>query len=154
MAREWLRLGEEEYLKAYVLEEDYLKSQRVKHKVGYDDPDDIDRMTDANAPSNPRADSCSYNLIGSFEVGNWRARIDWMPCGEDIPEDKRGPIGWRYADVSAEGGWKYQSRPPHYEPVREDGVWMPWRTSGDCFDYVHMIMGLKSPRRPGRPAKK
>ena len=145
---EWRRLGEAEFLKAYLTEDNYLKAKRLALDV----PEPLDDQSAIYAVSNPRADGCSHAKMGEFEVAHMRVRIDWAECTQaDIEPDKRGPIGWRWTEIAAP--YAYQSIPPwDEEPARADGIWMPWRTSGDAFDYVFKIMGLKSPRR-GRPRK-
>jgi hypothetical protein len=150
---EWQRLGEEEFIKAYLTEEHFLRAQRLKYGV---DDHAIDDKLDLHLSSNYRADSCSYGLIGAVALSeDWRVRIDFVPCDDpDIAEDKRGPIGWRYATAGLDDApaGRYVSISPHDEPVRVDGLWMPWRTSALCFEHLHRIMGLRSPRR-GRPRK-
>ena len=147
---EWNRLGEEGFLAAYVTEENYLKAQRLKYRVA---TPSIDDQAALHLISNPRADSCSYGLIGAFQVANWRARIDWAECDKEVPEEGRGPIGWRYATVDDDDHpLVYHSIAPYDEPVRPDGLWMPWRTSGDAFDHTYQLMNIRSPRR-GRPRK-
>lgn len=149
---EWQRLGEEDFIKAYLTEEHFLRAKRLKYGV---DDNAIDDKLDLHLASNPRADSCSYGLIRSVTLGEeWRVRIDFAPCDPEIPEELRGPDGWRYASVNADDypSGPYVSKAPYDEPVREDGLWMPWRTSAECFDHLHHIAGLRSPRR-GRPRK-
>jgi hypothetical protein len=147
---EWRRLGPDAFMAAYLTEENFLKAQRLKYNV-----DDLatDDRTQLHLTSNPRADSCSHALIGSIDLGDWTARIDFVECDRpDIPADKRGPIGWRYAPADGNGDPSdhYVSIAPYDEPTRADGVWMPWRTSADCCNHLHRMMGLKNPRR-GRP---
>jgi hypothetical protein len=147
---EWRRLGEEDFLRAYLTEEVYLKAQQMSHNVDGHAEDD---RTQLYLTSNPRADSCSHGLIGSFDLGTWRARIDFVECDDpDLPPEKKGPIGWRYAQVGQDDfpDSPYVGVNPNDEPIRADGIWMPWRTSAECFDYCHLIMGLKSPRRMRR----
>jgi hypothetical protein len=150
---EWRRLGEHAFLAAYLTEENFLKAQRLKYGV---DDNAIDDRTQLHLTSNPRADSCSFGLIGSVDLGDWNARIDFVECNNpDVPPNLRGPVGWRYAPVDVRDDRpsdSYVSIAPYDEPVREDGIWMPWRTSADCCDHLHRMMGLKNPRR-GRPRK-
>jgi hypothetical protein len=149
---EWRRLGEEKFMASYLTEENFLKAQRFKYGV---DDNATDDHTQLHLTSNPRADSCSHALIGSVDLGEWRARIDFVPCDHpDIPADKRGPDGWRYATVDANDypTDAYVSIAPYDEPQRADGLWMPWRTSADCCNHLHRMMGLKNPRR-GRPRR-
>ena len=149
VANEWTRLGEEAYLKAYLTHENYLKAARLAKGV---DGHALDDRLAFHLVSNPKADSCSYGLILSFQVGDWDARIDWKPCADEVPEEARGPEGWRYAWVDRDGvAGPYESIAPYdVEPRRPDGLWMPWRTSADAFNHAYQSRGLPSPRR-GRP---
>jgi hypothetical protein len=147
--REWVRLGPEAFLEAYVTEENYIKAQRLKYNV--DDGHKLDDRNGMHLVSNPRADACAHHIIGELNLGTWRARIDWAEADPAIPEDERGPVGWRYKDVGADS--PYFSIDPNAEPIQPEGLWLPWRTSGECFDYIYLSMGMPSPRRGGRPRK-
>ena len=147
--REWRRIGEQAFLAAYLTEENFLKAKRLKYTVAAP----LDDRASLYFESQPRADSCAYARIGSFQAGAWRFRIDWVEAAPEVPAERRGPIGWRYAvcddnDVPAD---YYSRNPNESDPVRADGLWMPWRTSGDAFDYAYASNDLRSPRRPGRP---
>jgi hypothetical protein len=148
---EWRRLGEEAFLSAYLTEENFLEAQRQKASAGYE----IEEGGQLHLTSNPRADSKSHALIGSIDLGSWRARIDWTASGDPaIPPEKLGPAGWRYAIAGDDDEplSPYESVNPNDEPQRPDGLWMPWRTSTDCFHHLHRIMGMKI-RGLGRPRK-
>ena len=148
--REWRQLGRDEFIKAYLTEEHVLQADRIKRSLA--------GVLDTRDQSiNPHADSCAYSVRGSVQAGEDWYRIDWIDCDQpDIPIDKKGPIGWRYALIDEDNRAKepYSSISPYEtDPPRADGVWMPWRTSGDAFDWLFTLRGLKSPRRPGRPRK-
>ena len=149
--REWVRLGPEAFLEAYVTEDNYIKAQRLKYNV--DDGHKLDDRNGMHLDSNPRADACAHHMIGELNMGTWRARIDWAECSPEVPEDKRGPIGWRYCDVSGPSTAPISALTRTSSRFQPEGLWLPWRTSGECFDYIYLSMGMPSPRRGGRPRK-
>jgi hypothetical protein len=149
---EWKTLGRDEFIRAYLTEDHYLQAERLRLDMGRALDDKTSR-----AP-NPHADSCAYKIRGAFQVGEDWFRIDWAEADPEIAEAQRGQIGWRYAqivpDSQTDKAGPYMSISPYDEStLRADEVWMPWRTSGEAFDYVFEAYGLKSPRRPGRPRK-
>ena len=120
--REWVRLGPEAFLEAYVTEDNYIKAQRLKYNV--DDGHKLDDRNGMHLDSNPRADACAHHMIGELNMGTWRARIDWAECSPEVPEDKRGPIGWRYCDVSGPSS-PYFSIDPNVEPFSPKACGFP-----------------------------
>ena len=148
--REWRLLGRDEFIKAYLTEEHVLQADRIKRSVA-------GALDTRDLSINPHADSCAYKMRGPVQVEEDWFRIDWIECDHpEIPPEKKGPIGWRYAliDELDQPKEPYVSISPYEtDPPRPDGVWMPWRTSGDVFDWLFVMRGLKSPRRPGRPRK-
>ena len=148
--REWVRLGRDKFIQAYLTEAYVLQADRVQR--------DVAGLLDTREQAiNRRADSCAYDKRGPVQVEEDWYRIDWVECDNpDISAEKKGPIGWRYARIDEQERPKkpYVSVMPYdSDPPREDGVCMPWRTSGDVFDWLFVMHGLKSPRRPGRPRK-
>ena len=124
--REWRRLGENDFVRAYLTEDIFLKAQRLKLAVGQ--PSD-DRT--ARGP-NPNADRFAFDRYGEFQVGDAAARVDWIDGG------------WRFAFV--EEGMFHQGQ----EALSGEAA--PFGTSGEAFDAAFEVLGLKSPR-VGRPRK-
>ena len=93
--QEWRRLGgDENFIRAYMTEDLWLKAKRLKYEVA----EPLDDRTKRG--SNRTATSRSYDVIGFFEVKDWLARVDWVEADPEIPAELRGPIGWRYATKS------------------------------------------------------
>lgn len=124
--REWLRLGDDEFIRAYVTEDLFLKAQRLKFDAGHKSDDRTARGPNSNA------DRYAFDRYGEFQAGDAVARVDWIDDG------------WRFAIVDADTLYQGQ------EALGQEPS--PFRTSGDAFDAAFEIFDLKSPR-VGRPRK-